>query len=379
MENKYFINFIHGYFNSLHDFTLSENYHLHTFLVAKQAGYNKFICIVKGGCKLMKQDLNLKVLQEKGIEILILDYKNIWNFILILLKYSFLAIFKKTLFYFNSHEILTYFAMIFVKIFSVWQIKNIFMAHTQSQRSTEFKNKVQDFIFYFIDRIRLNNLAEKKFLENRNIDFKKLFIVPLVVDNTIFKKLNFDYENRHDLLYFGQITKKKNLNIILRALRILLDRNIKYKAIRLHIIGKIDQDYDLERDLIDLDLKENTIVHGFMKQDAELNKLLNTFLISINSSKDEGQCLTVFESAMSGCALCLPEIMSFVEVFKDKALFHNAHDAKKLAENIVFYLENRNIISEQNEKCIMMIDKEYDRNIIEEKMKKLFDFHFSVI
>jgi len=374
MQNKYFINFIHGYFNSLHDFTLSENYHLHTFLVAKQAGYNKFICIVKGGCQLMKQDLNLKVLQKNGIEILILDYKNILNFILILFKYSFLAIFKKTLFYFNSHEIITYFAIIFVKIFSVWQIKNIFMAHTQSQRSTEFKNKVQDFIFYFVDRIRLNNFAEQKFLENRNIDSKELFIVPLVVDNNIFKKTNFDYENRHDLVYFGQITKKKNLNIILRALRMLLDENVKYKNLKLNIIGKIGQDYDLERDLIDLDLQENVVKYGFVKQDEKLNKLLNSFLISVNSSKDEGQCLTVFESAMSGCALCLPKIMSFVEIFQDKALFHNANDAKKLVENILFFLENRNIIPEQNEKSILMIEKEYDRNTIEEKMKELFRF-----
>lgn len=48
-QNKYFINFILGYFKALHQFSLLENYHLHTFIVAKEAGYNKFIAIVDGG------------------------------------------------------------------------------------------------------------------------------------------------------------------------------------------------------------------------------------------------------------------------------------------------------------------------------------------
>ena len=89
MKNKYFINFIHGYFKSLHSFVLVENYHLYTFLVAKQAGFNNFVAIVKKGTDILRADPNLKVLQDEyGINIIILDHKNIVNFKLLVLKYS---------------------------------------------------------------------------------------------------------------------------------------------------------------------------------------------------------------------------------------------------------------------------------------------------
>ena len=63
--------------------------------------------------------------------------------------------------------------------------------------------------------------------------------------------------------------------------------------------------------------------------------------------------------------------MSFIGVFKDKALFHDVYDFEKLANNINTYLDDKELISNHVFKNIEMIKNEYSINVIEEKLKKL--------
>lgn len=375
-KNKYFINFIQDYFKSLHGFSSVENYHLHTFLVAKEAGYNKLITIIKGGEDILKNDPNLKILQEKyNIDLKIVPYKNIFNFIYKILKYS--LKFSRSTFYTNGHNLYMYSCIILPKIFSFGLVKNIFMAHTQPLRGGLGKAKLKQFIQdeiifrFFVDRIRLNNLTEEKFLFSGGIKKEKLFVVPLVVDDKLFSK-TINVEERKDLLYFGQLTKKKNVTNILKAFKQVLEQE-KYQDLKLHIIGKVGVDYDLEKDIKDLNLENNIIKYGFVPLE-ELNEKLNQTLIYLNDSEDEGQCVAVFEAALAGNALCLPNIMSFREVFQDCALIHKQGNIKNLTENIINYLENPQKIENDNEKAIQMIKKDYNEKIVGEKMKELFIF-----
>lgn len=378
MKNRYFINFIHGYFKSLQEFSLSENYHLHVFIGAKKAGYNKFFLIIREGMDILKEDSNLKILKDEyDIDILILDYKNIFNFYYLLLKFSLVSFKQGVLIYFNSHELETYLGLIFSKIFSFGKIKNVFMAHTQPKRgglgNANLKQFLQDKILFkfFTDRIRLNNITEEEYLINNKVKKEKLFILPLVVDERIFTKVK-DYKDRKDLLYFGQLSKKKNIPTILKALK-EIHNNKNYDYVKLNIVGK-ETGYFLKEDLEILDIVNIVNKYGFVPL-KDLNNILNNFLIYLNDSQDEGQCVAVFEAALSGCALCLPNIMSFKDVFKNKALFHEVGDYKKLSENIIYYLENPGLIKDHNEKNIKMIREEYNSNIIEEEMSTLFTFN----
>ena len=357
-KNIYFINIIHGYFKNLHSFSISENYHLHSFKVAHSLGY-QCVAIVLGGAEIMKTDPNL----YKYIKII--EYKNIFQYIFVLAKFS---LFQRNVFYINSHEIISYLSIMLTKIFSLGLAKNIFMAHTQSKRQTEFKNKLQDFIFKFTDRIRLNNITEKNFLKERGISEKKLYILPLVVEGAVFQK-NKEIKDRSDLLYFGQISNKKNLLTILKALKVLKDKKVD---IKLNVIGNI-ADYDIHKDLKLLGLENLVIIHGFIEH-KDLNDVLNNFLISVNSSKNEGQCLAVYETSLSGCILCLPNIMSFKDVFKEYALFHEMFDYQKLSENIIYILENKDEFIPKVNSCIEYIKEEFNKEIIESKMKELFVF-----
>jgi glycosyltransferase involved in cell wall biosynthesis len=241
------------------------------------------------------------------------------------------------------------------------------MAHTQPKRQTIKKQKVQNFVYKFFTAIRLNNETERDFLIEQGTDPKKLFVVPLVVSQNIFKLTNTKHDTRKDLVYFGNVAEKKNLITILKALKIIIETN---NELKLNVIGNIwDKSFKIK--IKELGLENNIIIHGYLPQDEKLNRLLNNVLISVNSSLDEGQCVAVYDTALSGNVLCLPNIMSFTEVFNNKALFHDVHDHKKLAENILYYINNPAIIEQYQRKCIEMIRVDYSINTVENKLKYL--------
>ncbi len=345
---KYFVSIIWVYFKYFHDFSAEENYHLHALLIAKELGYQP-VAIVRGSAENMKKDPHF----DKVIEVI--EYTGVIRYLWDVIRYAW----RGTTFYVNSYEWQS-FVVPFISR------KAIFMAHTQPQRRNRLKQKIQNFVYKFFFKVRLNNQTEKDFLLTQNIDEKKLIVVPLVVSQQYFYKN--DNQNRKDLVYFGNVTEKKNLSTILKALAIVKKTK---PDIKLNVIGQI-MDPNFNATISTLELTNNVVLYGFVELKDLANKL-NDNLIYLNSSFDEGQCVAVYDSALCGCALCLPKIMSFTGVFKDKALFHDVTDENKLAENILSYLQDPKLMKTHNEACIEMIKNEYSKETVEEKLKKLFE------
>jgi glycosyltransferase involved in cell wall biosynthesis len=185
-----------------------------------------------------------------------------------------------------------------------------------------------------------------------------------VVSQKVFYKI--DNLERKDLVYFGNITEKKNLLTILKAFELVKDQK---KDIKINIIGNM-----WDRNVIEYIeksmYKDSIIVHGFLPDDILVQKM-NENLIYLNSSFDEGQCVAVYDAALCGLNLCLPKIMSFVGVFKDSALFHDVSDFKKLSENILYYLDREELRIEHVKRNIEMIIKDYSIETVEAKLKDL--------
>ncbi len=338
---KKFVSIIWGYNTNMHTFAAEENYHLHILKVAKELGFKPYI-ILHGDRSSIQQDPHLDSDTE------IISYKNIFQYIYLVVKFSL----SGSLFYVNSLEWQSFVVPFLAR-------KTIFMAHTQPERQSPLKQKIQNFVYIFFTAIRLNNETEKDFLIKEGTDQRKLHVIPLVVSQNIFR-LTDTQENRKDLVYFGNVTPKKNLSTILKAFKLV---QTHHPEIKLHIIGNI---YDSN-----FMATEGVIVHGHMPQDKNLVALLNKTRVSVNSSLDEGQCVAVYDTSLCGNALCLPNIMSFRGVFKNKALFHDIYDHKKLAENILCYLADTDILIKHRDACITMIQKDYSIHTIEEKLKEL--------
>ncbi len=346
-KQKKFVSIIWGYSTHMYAFAPEENYHLHILKVAKDIGFKPYV-IVRGSKENMVRDPNFDP------DIQVIDYKNNFQFFLHVIKFSL----QNSTFYVNSYEWQSFVIPFLAR-------KTIFMAHTQPKRQNRIKQIIQNFVYRFFTAIRLNNETEKEFLIKEKTKEKKLFVVPLVVSQNIFKTEETSTERR-DLVYFGNVTTKKNLPTIIKAFE-LVKQN--FFEIKLHIIGTI---YDSNvTEIIDKStFKTDIILHGFLPNEKLVNEL-NTKLIYLNSSFDEGQCVAVYDAALSGCVLCLPNIMSFIGVFKNTSLFHNITDHEKLADNIQHYINHPDIIRDFRNKNINMIKDNYSINIIETKIKYL--------
>ena len=340
-----FISIIWGYSENMYSFSEEENYHLHILSIAKQKGFLPCV-IIKNGKKIIEKDPHF------DSDIKIIEYKNIFNYLFNITKYSI----QNSIFYVNSYEWQSFIVPFFSR-------RTIFMGHSQTKRSSTKLQKIQNFVFKFFKLIRLNNETEKKYLISQGTKKDKLMIVPLIVSQKIFKLE--EKIQKKDLVYFGNITPTKNIETILKSFSVV--RDIK-PDIKLNIIGNI-YDPNFETQVQKLKLEESIVIHGYLKQDSKLTNLLNSFLIYLNSSKSEGQCVAVYDAALCGCVLCLPNIMSFSDIFKEKALFHEVNDYEQLASNILQYLDKPDMIEEYREKCIFTIKEDYSQKVIEEKLK----------
>ena len=349
MKQKKFVSIIWGYSTHMYAFAPEENYHLHALKVAKELGYKPY-AIVRDGKKQMIADPHF----DPDIEVI--DYKNAFQFFFHIIRLSIL----QSVFYVNSYEWQSFVVPFFAR-------KTIFMAHTQPKRQTPRRQRIQNFVYKFFTAIRLNNEEEKEFLLKEGTAPNKLQVVPLVVSQDVFKVTNPHINERKDLVYFGNVTAKKNLPTIIKAYEQVRETK---PDIKLHIVGRI---HDLSViDLINASKhKDGIIQHGFL-QNEQLVVVLNKMLIYLNASFDEGQCVAVYDAALSGCALCLPNIMSFVGVYKNSALFHNVTDSNKMAENILHYIDHPELIERHIALNLAMIRENYSTEVIEYKMRELF-------
>ena len=348
LNNKIFISIIWGYPKYFYNFAEEEHYHLHALKVAKGLGY-KIIVIIKNPPDIIENDPSF----DKETEVIY--YSNFLMYVYQIIKYSL----KDSIFYVNSVVPQSLIVPFLAR-------KTIFMGHTHPERQTWFKQKIFNFSMKLFSKIRLNNNEEKAFLLKEGLKEKKLQVVPLSLSFKNYKLLK-NTQERKDLVYFGNVTNKKNLSTIIKACNIVCE---KFPDIKLNIIGK---EYDKIDDQI-INNKLRIVKHGFIEKTEEVNKLLNNYLVYLNSSFDEGMCVAVYNAALSGCALCLPKIMSFTGVFENKALFHEVTDYEQLAKNIIYYLENPQAAEKHNELCQEMIEKDYNYQKISGKMKDLFTF-----
>ncbi|MEI6494760.1 MAG: glycosyltransferase, partial [bacterium] len=335
MKPRYFISIIWGYSPTMYTFTPEEKYHLHVLKVAKELGYQPIIIIRQGPG-------NVETDPDFDPGIIVHQYQNFAHYLWLILKYNY----QNAVFYVNSYEWRSFVVPFFVN-------RSIFMGHTHVIRQTRLKQLIQKFVFHFFSRIRLNNESEEKFLLQENLPKNKLFVVPLVVPSSTF--YYDDQKQRQNLVYYGHVTKKKNLATILQALSLVRE---KFPDIKLDVIGKI-HDEDFWPTVSRLGLEQHVIYRGFFSQ-TEAANLLNNYAIAVNSSFDEGQCVAVFDAALCGCALCLPAIMSFVDVFHNKALFHQKTNHAELAADIICYQENEVLRQNHNDDCRAMIKQMYN-------------------
>jgi len=349
-KKKEFIAIIWGYHKQLFYFSFEENYHLNVLEIARNLGYNTLVYLINSLADI-KEDTNFK---SKFSDTKVLYYKNVVDYLFFLFSHRNSVIYANTL--------------VWQSLISCFFSKNsVFIAHDSVKRKSRIKQIIQNFFFHHFSRIRVITQQEKEFLIRQGIKKEKIKVVPLSIDVNLFKEI--DFSERDGLVFLGNVTPDKNISAILKAFEIVKE---KKPNIYLDIIGEIRDDNFFSLVKL-LNLEDSVRLIGFVPQ-KDLYKHLNQYKIYVNSSISEGQCLAAYEAALCGVALCLPLTLSFSGVFKGMALFHEINDYKKLAENILLYLENENVRKKYVKMCKEKILKEYNFKVISEKIKDLLIF-----
>lgn len=345
-NQKIFISIIWGYYSAYYDYSANGNYHFHILKVAQELGYTVKVIVKEDGDSI-EHDPNFI---KNKIEII--KYRSFFRYLKNLIKY------RKSIFYVNTFVWRSFLVPFFTR-------NAIFMGHHTVVRKNKLKQLVQDIVFKFFSKIRVISKDEKDFLVSRGIAEKKIYVIPMVVDEEEFVFQPASEKNK--LIYCGRITPVKNIKTILEALAIL---NKQAENFILDIIGLIE-DVDFENYLDKFGVRDKVNYLGYIPHN-QLSYYLNQYKICVNSSINEGQCLAVYEAASSGCALCLPKILSFKE-FKGMALFHDVFDADQLSKNIIKYITNEDLRNRDNQKIRKIIRDDYNSTAIEAKLSLMIN------
>lgn len=340
-----FVSIIWGYHKQFYGFSAAQNYQLAPLRLAKEAGYKTIAFMIDERADITKDpsfDPDTKVIRYKGV---INFIKFLWNH-------------RDDLVYANSVIWQNFFIVPFICKYAV------FMAHDSIARRASIRQKIQNFALTHYWRVRVIAAGEKDFLIQQKISADKIFVAPMPLDSRLFKPASTAGK---DIVFLGNVTPDNDIGTILKALKIL---SMRYPHIKLHIIGEVRvPEFYRYRD--QLGITGNIVEHGYVTH-QKLAELLPQFLIFVSSVISSGQHLSVFEAALSGLALCIPNTMQFSTVFKEAALFHPLYDDKALAENFMKYLSDPALIKRHNQRARDIIEESYSVERTNKQIKELF-------
>lgn len=159
----------------------------------------------------------------------------------------------------------------------------------------------------------------------------------------------------------GRLVKKKGFDIYLKALKILKDDGVKFKAI---LAGSGEEDNNLKLLAKELDFTEDDLTFSGWVNDKEL--FFSQLDIFCTPSLHEPFGIIVLESLARNIPTISSESEGPSEILthNENALLYSTHDENALAESIKLLLENDKLRKTTSQNGIKLIKEIYDINIV---------------
>ncbi len=340
-----FVTILWGYHSQLFRFAPIENYHLHALKIAKELGYRTEAYLISWKADI-KDDPNV----DRSISVTY--HSGTLGMIRFLWRHRHSVVYANTVIWQN---------FLLVPLISKYAI---FMAGDSIKRRSAFKQWIETTALRGYWRVRLVAPGEKTFLLSEGVPEKKCWVVPMPLATELFKPAAAPGTG---LAYLGNVTPDNDFPTILAALA-------KVRAVRpetqLHILGEV-RIPEWEQLVESNGVRDGIVLYG-QKTHAEIAQLLPAFSICVSSVISSGQHLSIYESALSGLALCIPDTMQFNSVFAGMALFHPLYNAEKLGNNILYYLENPDERGRHAKAAESFVRTNFTAAVLEPRMKTLF-------
>jgi glycosyltransferase involved in cell wall biosynthesis len=146
---------------------------------------------------------------------------------------------------------------------------------------------------------------------------------------------------KNTIISLGNLIPKKRPEFLLEALKIVKNNGFEFT---LKVIGedrlKKHYPYSYEDLLIKHGLTDNVEVCGFVPHER-LDTYIRDGFLYINTSIQEGFCLALYEMSLSGLFPIIPRILSFDNVFSERALYYDPNSFQELAEHIMSVMNDK--------------------------------------
>jgi glycosyltransferase involved in cell wall biosynthesis len=181
-------------------------------------------------------------------------------------------------------------------------------------------------------------------LTDIGIDSKKVRIVPMGMDRSVFNAQANPtdeptegvgpFASEQFILYVGSVAPKKNLEVLIRGLGLLVHRSF-YPRLKLAIIGpKSDDETERIRKVArESDVDQRLLLFGSLPQTV-LARVYNLAAVYVQPSTYEGFCLTVLEAAACGTPVVASSIRGNVDALGDCALYFDPSSPEELSKQL---------------------------------------------
>ena len=213
------------------------------------------------------------------------------------------------------------------------------------------------------------------FLNEKKITF---FLIPNGVElsnnQSYLKKKKFDY-NKIKLLFFGRLHYKKGINLILEALKKLIDYNRNYS---LTIVGPCDDTYlkKIHNLINSLNLNSYVSILNPVFDDMQKINIFNNHDIFLLPSFEEADSVALKEALACGVPVVISKLCRLNDV-KDYhcglIIENNRSEDLTLA---VKKISNKNLINIMSKNAVKLIQEKYTSEIMN---KNFFEIYFDVM
>ena len=193
------------------------------------------------------------------------------------------------------------------------------------------------------DLVKLTKVDKDRIVVIHNGYDSNLF-KPIALSNGEIEKFRKRYGLPEDfVLYVGTLEKRKNVEVLIKALGMLREKGKKYTLV---VVGKKGWKYENVFRLIRrYKLKDQIIFTGYVPK-VDLPMFYNLAKVFVYPSLYEGFGLPPLEAMACGCPVISSNVSSIPEVVGDAGILINPRDADELAKNIEEVMESETLQKE---------------------------------
>lgn len=233
--------------------------------------------------------------------------------------------------------------------------------HGWGINKSEQHEKMDISILNLVNKVITVSKADKKLLISKGVEEKKIDVVYNGIKRTSKGNLNYSLKNKSKINIgcIGSVCIRKNQVMILEALKLLQDKDIK-----VYFIGEGDEIENLELKAKKYNIENSVEFLGY-KENAQ--EYIKEFDYIILPSISEGLPITILESYMER----KPVIVSNIDVFKELVSKEEGFifDLKKI-NSLLNVLKNAKMIknSDKYMKMCYKVSERYEKNFKLENM-----------